>query len=80
MQSLDKLREGWDEFERRKRHFADDLTIEQSVGIFLLLQESLGPLMDETEELFRPEREAYLAELQRRLRQLEDWRRHGSAS
>lgn len=75
MRSLDKARDGWDEFERRKRRFADELTIEESLRIFLSLQQALEPMMEETEEIFRAERMAYLAELQARLLKLEEWRK-----
>ena len=78
MRDLKTHRQGWDEVEREERRLADDLTIEQSVRIFISLCDSMAPLMKETEELFRPEREAYLIELQERLRRLEAWRRqHG---
>jgi hypothetical protein len=43
-----------------------------------ILCESMASHIEETEELFRPEREAYLIDLQSRLRRLEDWRQeHG---
>jgi len=79
MRDLKTHRQGWDEIEREERRFADDLTIVQSVNIFLSLCDTMAPLMKETEELFRQEREAYLTELQARLRLLDNWReQHGS--
>lgn len=74
MRDLKTLREGWDEVEREERRLADHLTLEQSVRIFLSLCAAMEPLMKETEALFRRDREAYLTELQARLRRLEDWR------
>jgi hypothetical protein len=74
MRDLKTHRQGWEEIEREQRRFADDLTIDQSVRIFLSLCDTMAPLMKETEELFRNEREAYLAELQARLRRLDAWR------
>ena len=80
MRDLKTHRQGWDEIERKKSLFADDLTILQSVSIFLSLCETMAPLMKETEELFRNEREAYLTELQARLRRLDAWRdQYGSS-
>lgn len=74
MRDLKTLREGWDEVEREESRLADHLTLEQSVRIFLSLCGTMEPLMKETEALFRRDREAYLTELQARLRRLEDWR------
>ncbi len=74
MRDLKTHRQGWDEIEREQRRFTDDLTIAQSVSIFLSLCETMAPLMKETEELFRQEREAYLTELQAWLRRLDAWR------
>jgi hypothetical protein len=73
MRDLRTLREGWDEVEREEYRLANDLTIEESVRIYLSLCNALGPLLKETEDLFRREREDYLIELQMRLRRLEDW-------
>ena len=73
MRDLRTLREGWAEIEREEYRLANDLTIEQSARLFLSLFNSLGPLLKETEDLFRREREEYLVELQTRLRLLEDW-------
>lgn len=79
MRDLRTLREGWDEIEREKYRLADDHSIEQSVRIYLSLCNAMGPLLKETEDLFRREREDYLVELQMRLRLLEDWlqQQHG---
>lgn len=59
---------------REERHFSEELTIEQSVSIYLALYRDMTPQMEETEELFRRDREAYLTELQSRLRRLNDFR------
>jgi hypothetical protein len=75
MRDLRTLREGWDEVEKEERRLAELLTIEQSVKIFIMLCDSLTPLMDETEELFRGDREAYLTALQARLRRFDEWQR-----
>ena len=79
MRDLKTHRQGWDEIEREERRLADRLTIPQSVSIFLSLCETMAPLMKDTEELFRRDREAYLIELQARLRRLNEWRdRYGT--
>jgi hypothetical protein len=70
MRDLKTLREGWDDIARDERRSARHLTIEQSVSIFLSLSQSTAPLMKETEEAFLRYREAYLTELQARLRRL----------
>jgi hypothetical protein len=70
MRDLKTLREGWDEVAREERRCAEQLTIEQSVSIYLSLCRDMAPLMEETEEAFRRDRESYLTELQARLRRL----------
>jgi len=82
MRDLKTLREGWDEVARQERRSAEHLTIAQSVSIYLALCRDMAPQMRETEEIFRRDREAYLTELQSRLRRLNDLRRqqHGNLS
>jgi hypothetical protein len=80
MRDLKTLREGWNEIEREELRIAEDLTIEQGLRIFVSLCEALAPQMRETEELFRADREAYLTELQARLRRLEEWRQQQDGS
>ncbi|HWN99020.1 MAG TPA: hypothetical protein VNS63_07085 [Blastocatellia bacterium] len=70
MRDLKTLREGWDEVAREERRSSEQLTIEQSVSIYLSLCRDMAPLMEETEEAFRRDREAYLTEFQARLRRL----------
>ena len=84
MRDLKTLREGWDEVARAERRSTEQLTIEQSVRIYLSLYQAMAPQMEETEETFRREREAYLTELQARLLRLNTCRQqqqhHGSVS
>jgi hypothetical protein len=68
MRDLKTVREGWDEVAREERLSAEQLTIEQSVGIYLSLCRVMAPQMEETEETFRRDRENYLIELQALLR------------
>jgi len=72
MRDLKTLRQGWDEVAREERRSAEPLTIEQSLYIYLSLWRDMATQMEETEEAFRPDREAYLTELQARLRRLND--------
>lgn len=74
MRDLKTLREGWDEVAREERRSAEQLTIEESVSIYLSLCRDMAPLMEETEEAFRRDRESYLTELQARLRRLNEFR------
>jgi hypothetical protein len=82
MRDLKTLREGWDEVAREERRSSEQLTIEQSVRIYLSLCRDMAPLMEETEEAFRRDRESYLTELQARLRRLNDFsqQQHGKLS
>ena len=81
MRDLKTHREGWEEMEREERRLADELTIAKSVSIFLSLCDTMAPLLKETDDLFRHEREVYLTELQARLLRLDAWRhQHGSRS
>jgi hypothetical protein len=73
MRDLKTLREGWDEVAREERRYGGQLRIEQSVSIYLSLCRDLAPQMEETEEIFRRDREAYVAELQARLLRLNDF-------
>lgn len=74
MRDLKTLREGWDEVAREECRSAEQLTIEQSVSIFLSLCRDMAPQMEATEETFRRDRESYLTELQGRLRRLDAFR------
>ena len=75
MRELKTLREGWDEVTREERRSARRLTIEQSLSIYLSLCRDMAPQIEETEVIFRRDREAYLTELQARLRRLTVFRR-----
>ena len=82
MRDLKTLRDGWDEVAREERRSAVQLTIEQSLSIYLSLYRDMASQNDETEEMFRRDRETYLTELQARLLRLNDFRReqHGNLS
>jgi len=73
MQGFEAIRQKWAEIEREEARLANDLTIEQSVKIYLSLCHSLAPMIEETKEIFLPEREAYLTKLQERIGKLANW-------
>ena len=74
MRELKTLREGWDEVAREERRSAEQLTIEQSLSLYLSLCRDMASQMEETEDAFQRDRESYLAELQRRLLRLNAFR------
>jgi len=47
----------------------------EGIQQYLALQRALEPQFQQTETLFRPQRMAYLVELQERLARLERWRK-----
>lgn len=51
------------------------MTVQESLQQYLALQRALEPQFQATEALFRPQRVAYLIELQRRLERLDRWRK-----
>jgi hypothetical protein len=65
----------WAEVEAEETRLLRQMTIAESVAQLVSLYRAFGPLLEQTEPLFRAEREAYLIELQRRLRRLEEWRK-----
>lgn len=78
--SLSRVREGWDEVEAEETRLLRQMTVQESLRHYLALQQAFEPQLQQTEELFRAERLAYLEELQRRLAALDEWqeaREHG---
>lgn len=71
---LRRVREGWDEIEAEETRLLRQMTVQESLAHWLALQRAFEPQLRETESLFRADRLAYLAELQRRLAKLEEWR------
>ena len=70
MRELNALREGWDAFEREETRLLRAMTVQESVRSWLVLQRALESQLQQTAELFAPERWAALAELQSRLRRV----------
>ena len=80
MRELSAVRDGWDAVEAKDTRLLRGMTVQESVRQWLALQRAFESQLQETEALFRPERQAALAELQARLRRLADWQvQHGKA-
>ena len=75
MSDLRRIREGWEALERQRIRFLRQMTVQEGIRQYLALQRALEPHFQQTEALFRPQRMAYLTELQERLARLERWRK-----
>ncbi len=73
MSDLRRIREGWEELEAERVRLLRRMTVQESLQQYLALQRALEPQFQATEALFRPQRMAYLAELQQRLARLDRW-------
>ena len=69
--NLSRVRDGWDEVEAEETRLLRQMTAQESLRHYLALQRAFEPQLQQTEELFRAERLAYLEELQRRLAALD---------
>jgi len=76
MRPLGSLRDGWEGIERDQARLSTDLSIAESVQVYLDLQGEFEESLRETESFFREERIEYLAEFQRRLLRLCDLEGH----
>lgn len=63
----------WKALEAERIRLLRQMTVQESLQQYLALQRALEPQFQATEALFRPQRMAYLAELQRRLARLDEW-------
>lgn len=79
LKKLKSHREGWSDFDEIERQLLKGLTTEQGADQFLDLYLSFLPSLDETEKLFRPEKEAFLIEFQNRLLRLKEPKRESHA-
>ena len=73
IENLRRIRDGWDEVEAEETRLLRQMTIKESLGHLLLLQSAFESQLQRTESLFRPERLAYLQDLQNRLSRLANW-------
>ena len=71
--NLSRVRDGWDEVEVEEIRLLRQMTVQESLRHYLVLQQAFEPQLQQTEPLFRAERLAYLEELQRRLAALDEW-------
>jgi len=79
MRDLSTVRDGWDAVEAEETRLLREMTLEEGLAAQIALQIEFEPQLRETDALFRPDREAALIELQRRLFLFADWYRlHGS--
>ena len=78
MRDLRVLRQGWEERQRAAAGVSCQMTLQESVEIWLRLQQAFEPHLKDTAALFAADRRQTLFELQARLRRLAEWQeRHG---
>ena len=70
MRDLSTVRDGWEAVEAEETRLLRALTVEQGLRDFLVVQVTCEPQFQLTDALFRPDREARLVDLQKRLRRL----------
>jgi hypothetical protein len=75
MRGLKTLRESWDKVQAEEAALSKSLPVYESVRQYLILYNTFALQLQQTEPIFRPEREAYLAELQQRLQRVAEWQR-----
>lgn len=63
----------WEALKAERIRLLRQMTVQEGLQQYLALQRALEPQFQATEALFRPQRMAYLAELQRRLARLDQW-------
>lgn len=80
MATLKSLRRDWDMMEAEETRLLRQMTPQESLRQWLMLQSAFEPQLRATEALFAEERRAALATLQTRLAQLAEWqKRNGTA-
>ena len=75
MLDVKSWREKWEAMDRADIKSLREMTIEESVKIYLSLCHAIAPLIEETRDVFFADRKAYLVELQGRLRRFGEWKR-----
>lgn len=80
MREIASLREGWDEIEAIETDLLRAMSVQESLAHWLRLQQAFEHQLQQTAELFAPERRQALVTLQERLHRLADWQReHGES-
>ncbi len=78
MRELSALRQGWDKVEDEETRLLRSLTVQASLNQWSALQRAFETQLQQTSDLFAPDRYEALAQLQVRLRQLVAWQeKHG---
>lgn len=75
MLDLKGWREKYEAMDRANLRLLREMTIEESVKVYLSLCYSMAPFIEGSKDFFLPERKSYLTELQERLRKFGDWKR-----
>ncbi len=82
--NVKEWREKWAQLEEEEDRIAreNEMTVEESVRLYLWMCHSIAPLFEETKEMFLPDREAYLHDWQACLRKLALWlqKQNGTAT
>ena len=73
MRDLSSVREGWEAAEEAKWESLRALTVQESLEIWLGLQQAFEPQLQETAPIFAEDRRQALVELQDRLQRLARW-------
>ena len=73
--NVKEWREKWAAVEQEEDRWAREhpMTAEESVQIYLSLCQACAPMIEETKELFLPDREAYLRDWQMLMHKLTVW-------
>ncbi len=80
MQELSVLRKEQTAFEADETRLLQSLTIQESARQWLAWQRAFEPQLRQTVDLFAPDRQAALAQLQFRLQRLAEWQKqHGKS-
>jgi len=78
MRGLESLREGWDEIEAIETQLLRAMSLQEGLAQWQRLQQAFEYQLQQTAEIFAPDRLQTLAELQDRLHRLAEWQRnHG---
>jgi hypothetical protein len=70
---LGALRQNWEEIEAEETRLLQQMTVQKGISQLLALHRIFEPQFQQTESIFRAEREAHLVELQQRLQKLAEW-------
>ncbi|MEK7327282.1 MAG: nucleotidyltransferase [Chloroflexota bacterium] len=73
--NLRRIREvNWAEIEAEETRLLREMTVEQGIHDYLALRREFQPMLEETESIFRLERDAHSIQLQQRLWKLNEWK------